>query len=138
MQYLPKIEYNEKRPSTIYLANNKSKYHEFLGRLEELLIGDVWAIVIDDEIIFNSYEPKSIKAQIQENIIRREISNYPHTLFSNMLKQKKDGQVIFYMYGYETWYVIINYTANTESLKIDYCKSQKYVTKYNNKEIILF
>lgn len=138
MEYLPKIEYNEKRQSTTYSVVNKTDYENFLGRLKELLVGDCWAVVVDNEIIFNTYEPKSINAQIQENIIRREISNYPHTLFSNMLKQKKNCQYVLYMYGYETWYVIINYIANTDSLKVDYYKSQKYIAKYNNIEIILF
>ena len=132
MEHLPKIEYHEKRPSTIYLTNNKSQYNDFLGRLEELLIGDIWALVVDNEIIFNSYELKSVKKQIQENILRHEITNYPHSLFENMINQKKDGQVIFYMYGYETWFVIINYTASTESFKIDYCKSQKFIDNYDD------
>jgi hypothetical protein len=127
MQNLPKLEYHEKRPSTIYLANNKSQYENFLGRLEELLVGDIWAVVVDNEIIFNSYEIKNVKTQIQENIIRHEITNYPHSLFKNMIEQKKDGQVIFYMYGYETWFVIISYIASTELLKIDYWKSQKFI-----------
>ena len=33
---------------------------------------------------------------------------------------------------YETWFVIINYTASTESFKIDYCKSQKFIDNYDD------
>jgi len=138
MEYLPKIEYNEKRPSTTYNANVKLQYDEFLERLEELFVGDVWSVIVNDEIIFNSYEPKNIKAQIQESIIKNHTTNFPHLLFANMISQKKDGYVHIYMSGYEPWFIIINYNATTELLKVNYYKSLKYSKSHNNKEIILF
>jgi len=131
MNFLPKIEYIPKRSSSEYVVINKNNYDEFLERIEEILIGDVWAITVDNEIIFNYYEPKSIKEKIQDNIIRHEVSQYPHLLFTNMIDQGKDGKIIFYLFGQWPWYVVINYDSGFKRFKVDYFKSYKYIEKYD-------
>ena len=126
MNYLPPIEYNVKRPSVVYSIEN----NEFIERIKEFIVGDCCAIVIDNEIIFNSYEPKSIKDKIQDNIIRHEIMKYPYTLCSDMIKKNRNGKIIIYMYDDFPWFVVINYDANNKVLKFDYYKSNKYMDKY--------
>lgn len=128
MEYLPKIEYTEKRPSTIYIPDDQKQYQDFLGRVQEFIVGDCWAIVINDEILFNSYKPMTVKEQIQDNIIRHELREYPNTIFIDMIKKKKNGRVDIYMYGDTPWFVVIHF--NDGIIKMDYYKSNKYVKYY--------
>jgi hypothetical protein len=132
MEYLPKIEYNEKRIPMSYLVSNKHHYDDFLGRIEEIVSGDCTALVANDEIIFNSYEPKSIKAHIEENIVKHEVRNYPHSLFAQMIEQKKDGKVTFYMYGNTPWFTVVTYSSDTNVLLVKYYKSLKYMNIYKD------
>ena len=75
MQYLPIFSdnpiYNE-----IYRYNvhNVDDYQNFVNLLKVNLEGDSWALVMNNQIIFNTYEPKSYRSTILDSVIKNHIT----------------------------------------------------------------
>lgn len=129
---LPEIEYIEKAPSkTYYVAGRSASYSEFCKEFTEIVGADCHAITIDDEIIYNSYKPTSVRARLLDGIVRSSIIEYPHTLFVNIFRKGQDARVVVYMFSVDCpWFVVVKYTANQETLTVEYYKSQKYVDRF--------
>ena len=128
---LPKIEYTEKRRSQSYAMYDPEQYQEFKLKFLTYALVDCHAITLDDEIIYNMYGKKSIRENIQENLIRDRIISEPDQLFAkNALRNKKNFRVIIYLSGNSPWFVAIYYTARLDLLTVEYYKSEKYRQLY--------
>ena len=87
---LPKIEYYEMKPSKTYSVKSKSCYADFGDEFVECVSGDCYAITVDDEILYNAYEQKSIRDSLQDDSIRQMIISNPHDLFVKLFRKKKE------------------------------------------------
>ena len=130
---LPQIEYDALEPSKAYSINSKPCYDEFCMEFTECVSGDCHAITVDNEILFNSYEPKSIRDSIQDDMIRQNIINNPHGLFVNLFGKKKDARVMVYMFGNKPWFLGVYFDASKEILRVEYYKSIAYKDSFENK-----
>jgi len=129
---LPKIEYYELHPSKSYSINSKSCYAEFCEEFAECVSGDCHAITVDDEILYNCYEPKSIRNSLRDDMIRQKIMDNPHELFVKLFRLKKDARVIVYMFAKSPWFLAVYYNPKIEMLTVEYYKSKKYMDTYES------
>jgi hypothetical protein len=128
MQYLPKITFIPMDIATkAYSVNDHTQYNQLCEIISEHINGDCWAVKLNNEILYNFYEPKGHRQRILDNMIRNEISENIHTsLFVNMFRNNQDGTIILYMFGEATWFMIINYIHKTECVTIEYYKTPLY------------
>lgn len=128
-QSLPKIECYEKLPSKTFAILDTIQYEKFEDEFIEYVGGDCHAIVVNDEIIMNSYKEKSYREQFIDDIIRNNIIDNPHSLFVKLFRENKKAKVILYMFAKETpWFVAIYYRPGF--LTMEYYNSTKYKEKY--------
>ena len=121
MQYLPIFSdnpiYNE-----IYRYNvhNVDDYQNFVNLLKVNLEGDSWALVMNNQIIFNTYEPKSYRSTILDSVIKNHITTRPCILLNEMISTHMDGYINLYMLETNGWCMNINYTVNNSTLSVLY------------------
>ena len=125
---LPKIEYIEKHPSNTYAYLDAVQYKEFQDEILNYVSGDCYAITLDDEILYNSYKEKSVREQLQDDMIRDKIIDDPHRLFVKLFRKNVSARVIVYLFGENPWFVAVYYKPGF--LTMEYYKSEKYMEKY--------
>jgi hypothetical protein len=76
--------------------------------------------------MYNSYETKSIRDSLQDNIIRQSIISNPHQLFVELFRKEKDARVMVYMFGNKPWFLGVYYRANLQMLTLEYYKSEEF------------
>jgi hypothetical protein len=128
---LPKIEYNDLKHVNTYSVDCKDSYTEFCEKFLSYVSADCHAISVDDEIVYNSYETKSIRESLQDDMIRSMIIDSPHSLFVKMLRENKNARVIVYMFGQHPWFVAVYYNSNRRILTMEKYKSKKYIDTYS-------
>ena len=129
MNSLPKIDYTAMdTPSKCYSLNDNLQYKELQEIISEHVEGDCWAVTVNDEILYSSYEPKSKREQILDSLVRKEITENVHSsLFVELFRAKQDGKVVLYMFGiHATWFMIIYYSAARELFTVEYNKTPGY------------
>jgi len=131
---LPKIEYNEKNRPMSYYIEDKKQYHAFKDEFISYVGADCHAIVVDDEILYNSYIEKSIRERLQDDLIRDKIITNPHALFVNLFRNGKNAKVIVYMFGNYPWFVAIYYNAERKLIDVEYYKSNAYISRFESPE----
>ena len=126
---LPRIEYTQLEAPYSYYVKLDVGYDEFIEKFLEFVSEDCHAISVDDEIIYNSYESKSIRDTILDTIILHKIIDDPNSLFTPFFKKNK-GKVILYMMGNTPWFVAIYYKDNF--ITVETYKSTKYEEMFEN------
>jgi hypothetical protein len=127
---LPKIEYNEKHPSVLYYIDDKKQYADFKKEFIDYVSADCHAITLDDEILYNSYNDKSVRERLQDDMIRDKIMENPHSLFVNIFRKRRDARVIIYMFGTYPWFIAIYYNSARNLLTVEYYKSQAFISRF--------
>lgn len=141
---LPKCDL-EMKPSKLFVTEciinhnyePTSNYINFIQQLENYIGGDCWAIVVNGNIIFNSYEDKSIREQIIDENIRTEIMNGIHyNIFANFFREEKDAVMNIYMFCKESYCINvhfeINYSETESRFTIDLKQTQAHFDKFEN------
>ena len=133
---LPKIESSAVASSSKkYIVNDVEQYNLFKKNFVKFIGSDCWAIVVNDEILCNRYKDKTVKEQIQENLIHSSIMNEPHLLFHDAFQKKKDIRVILYMFNESPEFIVCNYNFLTDSLTLDHMVNIiSYAESYENVE----
>ena len=91
-----------------YNAASFTELQELYEVVRESVMGSCYAILINEEIIFNDYikTPKSARNIILDEMIREQFANSPHLLI-----QKDDAlNIKIYMFLNNCWYIQITYT----------------------------
>jgi hypothetical protein len=132
MNYLPKLEFNVKRDPMFYRFSNNNDITEFQTRLEEIVMGDCWAILVDNEAVINYYTDRTAKQRIEDSLLMQTLRSDPSLLFGDAFIVKKDINATFYMFGHQTWFIMIDYNAHADEVSIDYYKSQNYIDAYES------
>ena len=129
MQYLPRIDYTAMNtPTKCYSLDDTIQYQELQEIISEHIEGDCHAVTVNDEILYNSYEPKSKRAQILDSLVRNEIIENVHTsLFVELIRNNQDGKVVLYMFGTNaTWFMVIYYSDIRKLFTVEYYKTIGY------------
>jgi hypothetical protein len=115
MEYLP--EFNDQQVlinPEIYNVNTIAEYETLINNLKNYIMYSR-AVVLNNTIVFNDYEPdRPVKTMIN-NIVRNNIINDPKQLLSELIKINEDGYILLYMnYGF----IKFTYTVNNESFAV--------------------
>jgi hypothetical protein len=129
---LPKIEYTELDKSQIFYFGNNSdeEYAKFKEMFSDYVSADCHAITCDDEVIYNSYQEKSIRDIIIDDVVRREIIDDPHVFFCPIFRNKKDARVIVYMFGVTPWFMACYYTASIDIMTVEFYRSDAFALRF--------
>ena len=94
----------------------KSTYNmnDLYEMIKEYVGADCWAMTVNDEILWNSYNENSMtfKDLILESSIRSIVIDNPHTLFCKIFHRRTPAKIVIYMFGSDSWGIIINYDGN--------------------------
>jgi hypothetical protein len=101
---------------------DNDSYDNFLNIFKELVSADCWALVVDDQMIFNSYQPKSLRNKLLDKIVRDYIIENPHSIFCELFRNKKNSKIVVYMFQVNTWFMVIDYLANNDTFDVKYFK----------------
>ena len=130
MNTLPPIEYNTMRPTEIYPIDT-DKYQTFLKIFQEYVSSDCHAILFNDELLYNTYEDKSMKATLEEHVLRNAIIEDTHFLFVHSFRKKHPARAVIYMFGDTPYFVIAEYNPELHEMSLSYYKSKQYIEKYD-------
>jgi hypothetical protein len=122
---LPKISYTELYPSNTHYIRITEGYDECCEEFLECVAGDCYAITVDDEILCNFYEPKSVREYLQDNTIRQNIIDCPKALFDTLMKREKNARVMVYMSEITPWFLAIYYNFELGIATFEYYTSQE-------------
>jgi hypothetical protein len=122
MEFLPVLTNTVKDYDSIHqpCIYDSGSYDYFLNKFKEIVSSDCWSVVVDNQIIFNSYEPKSIRDKLLDNIVKDYIIENPHSIFYELFRNKKDSKIVVYMMQVNTWFMVINYSANDNTFDVKY------------------
>jgi hypothetical protein len=127
---LPAVEFNEKRDPENYHAKVPYRYEAFLERMRELLVGDCFAVTVNDEVVYNRIAQKPIRERILDTVVRDAFMANPHAIFGPVLDKYQNSIIKLYMYSDAPWFVYIVYNPDTEVFRVSYYKSAQYMNRY--------
>lgn len=82
-------------------------YHAFLEVVKEMINGSCRAVVLDEEVIFNTYGEMTYRESILEYIIREKIAEEPHRhLICPLFRKNKDFSLEIYCCD---WKLLVQY-----------------------------
>lgn len=111
MNYLPKLKYNQIQPSYIVDSKNKEELENLYKEVKEHLGGDCWAAIVDNDILFNSYNTSvEMVNKIQDDVVRDHIIKNTHaSLFAIIFREDRPRTIVIYMFGKNSWALHIRY-----------------------------
>jgi hypothetical protein len=103
-------------------------YTEFYKMLKEHIEADCWAMTIDQEILWNTYNEDSMtyKQLLTENNIRTTVSKNPHNLLCHIFRKDRPARIAIYMFESHSWGIIINYENKKFTVNISYESEEVY------------
>lgn len=124
---LPKLNCcHEKRQASNYSMGCPIRREECANRLTEILVGDCWAVDVNDNLLFNLYEKKSLRDTIIDKLIRDKITKNPFCMLNDLMS-RSSGRIDIYMGGDIPWFVVCWYNASIDTCTIEYFMSEKYM-----------
>jgi len=127
---LPKIESTAVATSSKkYVATDSEQYAIFKKNLVKFISADCWAIVVNDEILYNLYKDKSVKENIQDTLFRNLMINDLDSVFRNAFCKEKDLHMIIYMFYESSEFLVCKYTFVTNTLTLDHMVNMVCHTK---------
>lgn len=90
------------------------KLREMEKVIKDFIEGDCHAVVMDGEVLFNTYRDLSHRERITEYTIREQLCNDTHRhLFAPLLRQNRDFRIEVYMFRYDVWKIVIDFNHDT-------------------------
>ena len=122
---LPKIEYTEMKRSVTFSIEGPGSEQDYAECCDEFAhyVSQCNAIILNDEILYNSYEAKSTGDAIQDDMIRSQIMNDPHSFFAKLFQKRVAARVILYMSAESPRFVALYYRANVGMITFEFYKS---------------
>ena len=126
---LPPFETTTMKPSEIYSLKDKKQCSIFKTIFIECIKDhDCWAIVINDEIIYNKYTTKkSFKTILEEENVKNTLCNNPiEMIYLFMNSNESDCKVCLYMLEENPYFITIKFNESGSSAILEYTKSTGY------------
>lgn len=80
----------------------------------ELIEADCHVVVMDGEVLFNTYRPMGYRDRISEFVIREQLIQDTHRhLFVPLLRQNRDFEIEIFMFQVNSWKIVIRYNHET-------------------------
>jgi hypothetical protein len=120
-------------PLKPFSRNVDGEYTELLKLIQEYVGADCWAFVVNNEILFNSYnnDTKSFKEIINEKIIRDKIIENAHSILVEINRREVNMKIEIYMFGAPTSYkLVILYVADSRQYIVHRMNSQAFIDKF--------
>ncbi len=108
-----------------FYRKNDYSYNELINNIHKYIKGDCWAIVVNDEIIYNQYDDnRTCRERLMQRTFRQQIMDNIHeSLLIDFIKSNDDSVLDIYMNNPYHVYMIHIYYNPDHSL---FCMS-KYV-----------
>ena len=104
-----------------YSTFNKEEYDVLCKEIEGLIGADCWAVVANNEVLFNSYNSQSvsIKNHIQNDIIRKELYTDIHgAVLMHFNRSDKVNTLDIYMWETDSWKVRVEYDPTSKKYTV--------------------
>jgi hypothetical protein len=112
---------------TKFCSGNSRSYEELLTCIKNYVGADCWAVTVNDEIVFNSYpredKPRSIKEEIENDMIRHAILKNPHSsVLVHIMRRRLPTTIKIHMFCINGYVLVINYlpTQEDQANSVDY------------------
>jgi len=132
---MPKDFKGQKFFRMIYKDNDFKDENEDFDKLNELLHdyaeGDCWALIVDDEEIWNSYNKTSIKKQFMDDMARSYFIDNKHRI-TTLIRVKGKGNIALYMFGPHAYRMQCDYSKEDGGFNVSFWCSSEYLDKYKN------
>jgi hypothetical protein len=114
-----------------FRTNNKEEYPKLMELATEYIGADCWALTVNDEIIFNSYETYQKEGTFNQDILNDikhdAISDAPHRyLLCKINNSLVDIDVNIYMFGTDSYKLNIHYSAAEKTYTCTMYMSAEY------------
>jgi hypothetical protein len=109
------------------------KYLELIELIRDYVRQDCWAFVINNEILFNSYNAhsKTFKAILEEKIIRDTIIDNPQNILAEVNCRNINTKIEIYMFQLpESYKLVIIYDAALYKYIVYRINSQRFIDKF--------
>lgn len=131
---MPEAEFLKHFPADmlrVFHTNNKEEYPKLMETVTDFIGGDCWALTVNDETIFNSYETYQKEGSFNENILsdikHSAISEKPHHyLLCKVNNSLVDVDINIYMFGDDSYRLNIHYSAAEKTYTCTMYMSAEY------------
>jgi hypothetical protein len=108
-----------------------SQSYKNLEKLIQNFVGeDCWGLTIDDEVLFNNYQKKSIRNIVLDNVVRERIIDNPHVnLLVHIFRGNRDARIRIYMFGGQPWTVNIDFKASHKIFQVSFSQSLEHLNR---------
>ena len=117
--------YSLPNPEHTYLSQNDDTYYDLRERIQNLIGADCWAVVVNDELLFSSYNISSmtIREHMEYSMIRDLLYTRVHwSIFDNFNRSNKVNTLDVYMFSTESnpWKVHVEYEPTEKKYTLSY------------------
>ena len=126
-------------PLKSFSTGPDGKYSELLELISSYVSQDCWAFVINNEILFNSYnaQSKTFKQILEEKIIRDKIIEDPHNILVEVNHRNINTRIEIYMFRLPGFYkLMIVYEAISQKYIIHRLNSQGFIDEFGEDNTI--
>ena len=86
--------------------DSKTETNELFEIVSDCINGSCYAIIANEEIIYNSYDPTRIPSRVlMEDVYRQQFANFPQLIIHPYKKLK----IMIYMFYDKPWCIIITF-----------------------------
>jgi hypothetical protein len=115
-----------------FRVENHDEYDALCKEVTDYLEGDCCAIVVNNEVLFNTYIPEPcLRHRILDGCIRDSIRKYPHqSLLAHLNRAQTNGQIYIYMNCTYPFKISMHYTAETNTYTVKKLYSAIFVENF--------
>lgn len=109
---------------SIYHLSKRADTGELYEMIKGYIGADCWGLKVNDEVIFDLYDTDKYRDILNNNLIKNSIYDNPHGLFRQISIKKKPAEITIYMFGSESYGVIINFDG-VDKYKVTFAYKDK-------------
>jgi len=136
MEYLPTVLLPME--SSVKETYTRDDYDALLLLISNCIRGDCYALKVNDEIVWNLYDPRlSIREYANEKIIRNHIGitiDNINDFLERLRYNKVDSTIVIYMFKTNSWTANIHYSAEHRIYTVEYFMTEGYSKMILTKE----
>jgi len=120
-------------PLKYFSTGPDGKYLELLELIRDYVSQDCWAFVINNEILFNSYnsQSKTFKHILEDKIIRDKIIENPQNILAEVNCRNINTKIEIYMFAAPASYKLtIQYKMTSQKYIVYQLNSQGFIDEF--------
>lgn len=97
----------------------ETEYISLVEAVKEYIEADCHAVVLDGEVLYNTYQKLFYRQSILEYVIREQLMNDPHRhLFAPLFRQQKNFTIEIFMFKTDSWKIVIQFDHQTKQFSV--------------------